>query len=194
MYSDNGEFKCTAFLYKVAQIAEELNMTVIWNFTCPGHGKGKHDGEGHVVKVECRSAVMSSNISYNKSVEPYSETIVRHMEQHFNNNNHQYAFDRKFYSAPESEYVHYKAKEVCRTFGGISKYYCFVLIDSNTMHYRPVSCHCNNCVLFGWEECLALDICDKFRPYHFKPIINQNTDESVVIDAPINSNWSSAID
>ena len=56
-----------------------------------------HDCERHVVKVECRLAVISSNISCNKSVEAYSETIVRHMQHHFNNNNHQYAFDRKLY-------------------------------------------------------------------------------------------------
>ena len=72
VYSDNGEFKCTAFLYKVAQIAEELNMTVNWNFTCPGHGKGKHDGEGHVGKTECRSAVIGGHIQYSTAVEPYS--------------------------------------------------------------------------------------------------------------------------
>ena len=188
MYSDNGEFKCTAFLHKVAQIAEELNLTVVWNFTCPGHGKGKHDGVGHVMKTECRSAVIANNIQYNKSVEPYSETIVKHMQQHFNNQNCQFAMDRKFYSVPESEYVHYKAKEVCRTFDGITNYYSFILSDTKKMHYRSLTCHCDSCISCNWSQCIATDICGRYKPKDWKPIISTNMVDNVVIEPPVIEN------
>ena len=47
-YSDESEFLCSGFIAKLGQIAAYLNVTIIWNFTGSCHGKGKHDGEGHI--------------------------------------------------------------------------------------------------------------------------------------------------
>ena len=65
-YSDNGEFQCTAFLAKVAEIADDLDVKIEWNFTCAGHSKGKHDAEGHVIKTEIRSAKPGKMISHTR--------------------------------------------------------------------------------------------------------------------------------
>ena len=95
-YSDNGEFKCSGFLRRLGAIAKQLNITIIWNFTAPGHGKGKHDGEGHVIKTECRSAKISETIIFDKRKEPYSVSIAKHMQTHFDDQNKKYEFDRTF--------------------------------------------------------------------------------------------------
>ena len=37
---------------KIGEIAESLDVDIIWNFTEPGHGKGKHDGEGLILIIQ----------------------------------------------------------------------------------------------------------------------------------------------
>ena len=71
-YFDNGEFCCSAFIAKLGEIAERLNITINWNFTAASHSKRKHDGEGHVIKSECRAAVSSDDILCDIEQEPCS--------------------------------------------------------------------------------------------------------------------------
>ena len=130
-YSDNGEFRCSGFFCKLGEMAEKLNTSIVWNFTAAGHSKGKHDGEGHVIKAEYRSAMISDTIKFDKRKEPYSTSIAKHMTSHFNNDNKQYAFDRTFDSISVHDIKHYKSKEVCKRIGGISNYHSFLITRPN---------------------------------------------------------------
>ena len=82
-WSDNGEFRCTGFLKSISKIAHDMNLTIIWNFTAGGHSKGKHDGEGSVIKRAYRAAVSARTLRFNIQKESYSETLRRYMQLHF---------------------------------------------------------------------------------------------------------------
>ena len=106
-YSDNGKFKCSGFLCKLGEIAEKLGIIIVWNFTAAGHSKGKHGGEGHVIKTECRSAKISDAITFDKRKGPYSVSIANHMKIHFNNQNNKFAFDKTFESVSTQDIKHH---------------------------------------------------------------------------------------
>ena len=177
-YSDNGEFCCSAFIAKLGEIAQRLNVIINWNFTAAGHSKGKHDGEGHVVKTECRAAVSTDKILYDIEQEPYSVTIKNHMNRYFNNDNGKFAFTRKFFSIPEENISHHKSGDICKTLKGITKYHSFRIESAEKVYYRTLTCHCNCCANAKWDDCRSNQICGDWIRYDWK-FVNNNSNTTI---------------
>ena len=169
-WSDNGEFKCSGFLCKISEIADELNVIIHWNFTKGGHSKGKHDGEGHVVKSEYRSAVLSGLINMNIQREPYSLTLKNYMTMHFNKKGVS-KYTRSFHHVPAEEINHFTSKSVCQTLDGINSYHCFLIFHSKEVLCRVHSCHCDWCVTgSGWQRCLSSSVCGNWIRKRWKKV------------------------
>ena len=120
---------------KVGEIADDLDVIIEWNFTAAGHSKGKHDAEGHVIKTEIRSAILSGAIRFNKPAVPYSVTIINHLSSHFHPNNPDHKFNRYFFSIPENTITNIKAGDTCKTLTGISSYHCFLICFMHVIVY-----------------------------------------------------------
>ena len=164
-YSDQGEFKCSGFLYKLGCIANELGVTIVWNFTCSGHSKGKHDGEGHVTKTEYRQAVTEDKVQFNIRSEPYSVTLCNYMNVHFDDQGGDHSFDRQYFSIAKDDINHIKSSSVVRTMSGISKYHCFVIKNTKYVWYRKLSCHCTECTDGLYTQCRHSSICGPYSSY-----------------------------
>ena len=110
------------------------------------------------------------------------------MNMHFDDITNAIAMDSKFHSVPGSQHTHYIVKEVCRTFRGITKYFCFLSSNSKQVHHTASSCYCNHCVLFGYDWCSATDLHDAFKLYTFKHVSDPNyvvIEPSSIVDDPI---------
>lgn len=171
-WSDNGECCCGAFIAEIAKLAAHFNVVITWNFTVAGHSKGKHDGEGHVVKSECRSAISADLILFHRGKEPYSITLRNYMQSFFGDESKKFKFTRHFTSIPASDITHYAAKSVLKkTLKGIMGIHCFIMANAQRIMYRKHSCCCARCIDgIGYSACTRSSICGEWKAWRPVPV------------------------
>ena len=119
-YSDqsSGEFHSSAFLYGLRILRKKYNLSKIeWTFTCPHHGKGKYDGEGHVFKWVLRLGVHNGAVIYNLS-EGFEVTMMNYMRDQFKS----YKCDREIVNMTNKPAKHLRSKDIIETWSGLCAY------------------------------------------------------------------------
>ena len=142
-YSDQsgGEFHSTGFLYglHVLRLKYKLNR-VEWSYTCPNHGKGKHDGEGHVFKSLLRLGVYNGEVHYTRN-EGFEITMKKYLDKKFA----EYVSDRVIVNMSLKPAKHLKSAKVIRTWSGITLYSQFRDSKSHGFQRRFLDCKCDGC-------------------------------------------------
>eukprot|EP01084_Bolivina_argentea_P054400 99773_1 len=87
--SDNGEFKCTAFLLGLAELSYELNIYIWWDFFAAQHGKRKVDSIGSTTKRAERKGVLARELIYNTN-KPHVVTAANFCTKKFNKRKEQF--------------------------------------------------------------------------------------------------------
>ena len=120
------------------------------------------------------SGIEADEISFDTEQESYSVTIMNHMKRHFNNNDNQYKFDRKFFTIDEKEITHMKFADVCHSLAENTKQHCFLIEDRTKVWYRALTCRCDQCGSGHWLSCNARNICGIWRSHRWQLVNNMN--------------------